>query len=588
LADLTPLERGIAALKKFLGADASDFLQPAPLRTDEAASFYFPLPEDYTGEARRLRIGFPSTFPLRTLRLHVEPSPWLVWPHATEKGLCLHGFRERPVTGSPEVVVKDSLSRLVDILLLSNMGSCQETRDAEFRNEITSYWSRQHDTSLQNVILLDRPKRASRLFAVSDPRQRKPSGQETVWLGTDASKIKKHYSRAVGRSASVRAPQDAGFYVKLDTYPSIRFPAPKDLSAWLSPHLLEKDLEDLKTWFDQKLALSNLWIALELPGANGAPIYCLNLRTEGLERERGSKYGLRSARKSKLQVRAQIPAVVQRATLDLLDRETIFSRDVNGTANQFENYRVVCVGVGSLGAAVALHLARSGIGHLTLIDPDTLSSANLGRHVLGADDLGRLKAVALKERICKDLPTVDVHAKTTFAEVVMSESPDIFQRADLVVVTTADWESEVALWTAKSEGTPWRLLQAWSEPHALVGHALLAPAGAYDARDLFNESGEFRHKYTNWSQGGVIPLPACGEAFIPGSGSGMTTIASMVSQVALRSLAASIEGATWHSSIYRPQEASAMDGQYCGPDLPPGTQSTVLERAWPAAGELAQ
>jgi len=81
----TPLQRGIVALRNALGQDAADaLLQPASMRADEAASFHFPLPIDYTGQERRLRIGFPSNFPRGLLRLNVEPSPWLVWPHATK------------------------------------------------------------------------------------------------------------------------------------------------------------------------------------------------------------------------------------------------------------------------------------------------------------------------------------------------------------------------------------------------------------------------------------------------------------------------------------------------------------------------
>ncbi|MDF5920695.1 ThiF family adenylyltransferase [Pseudomonas aeruginosa] len=99
-----------------------------------------------------------------------------------------------------------------------------------------------------------------------------------------------------------------------------------------------------------------------------------------------------------------------------------------------------------MGSTVALQLARSGVGHLTLIDPDHLVSANLGRHVLGADDLGLPKAEALQEKIRKDLPTTEVAAFATFAEVVMYKNPEVFDKADLVVVTTADWQSEVALW----------------------------------------------------------------------------------------------------------------------------------------------
>ena len=223
----TSLQRGIAALRGALGEEAAHaLLQPAVVRTGEAASYYFPLPVDYTGTERRLRISFPKNFPRSGLRLIVEPSPWLVWPHAMEVGLCLHGFQERPVMGAPEYVVSDSLARLGRIVNLSRMGSCAATRDAEFQREITSYWSRQQGLSLQNLILLDRPQAASKLFALSDPRQTLPSGQETVWLATDLTSLKRHCRRTIGRSPRMRAPEAPGFYAKLRSYPDLRLPPP--------------------------------------------------------------------------------------------------------------------------------------------------------------------------------------------------------------------------------------------------------------------------------------------------------------------------------------------------------------------------
>ena len=558
------------------------------MRTDEAASFYFPLPIDYTGQERRLRIGFPSNFPRELLRLYVEPSPWLVWPHAMKSGLCLYGFQERPVTGSPEIVVTDSLSRLAKIVSLSKMGSSKAKRDTEFQNEITSYWSRQHGQSLQNLILLDRPQCATELYALSDPRQALPSGQETVWLATDMSALKRHYGRVVGRSASVRAAETPGFYVKLQSHPDIRIPAPEHLLPWLTPHLKPDDAKQLLSWFGERGSLANRWVALELPGRADAPIYCLNVCSYGIQSDRGAKFGLRTARRRPAMAAANVPALIRATVLDVLDRATILSRDLSGGPKSLEHSRVVCVGVGSLGGAVALQLARSGVGHLTLIDPDTLVSANLGRHVLGADDLGRPKATALRERIRKDLPTTEGAAHATFAEVVMYKEPEVFEKADLVIVTTADWQSEVTLWRAKSVGTSWGLLQAWSEPHTQVGHALLAPSGAFDARYLFRDNGDFRHKFTEWPGGGVVALPACGETFIPGGSLGMTSIASMVSQTALRALTGNVEHRTWVSSINRPNDVATLGGKYLGPELPDGVRQTLLERGWPENKEGAE
>lgn len=585
----TPLLRGIAALRGALGEDAAlALLRPVITRADEVASYCFPLPVDYTGTERRLHIGFPRDFPCNGLRLTVEPSPWLIWPHAMEVGLCLHGFQERPVTGTPEYIVSDSLARLRKIVDLSRMGSCAAIRNAEFRREITSYWSRQQGLSLQNLILLDRPQAASELFALSDPRQALPSGQETVWLATDLSSLKSHCRRTIGRSPRMRALETPGFYAKLQSYPDLRLPTPELLLAWLMPHLAPGDSTQLLAWFNQRGSLPNRWIALELPGDTSAPIYCINVRTFDPQLDRGSKFYLRSERRRPTITVNRPPALIRATTLDVLDRTEILSRDLSGIAQKLEGARVVCVGVGSLGSTVALQLARSGVGHLTLIDPDRLMSANLGRHVLGADDLGLPKAEALQEQIRKDLPTTEVAAFATFAEVVMYKNPEVFDKADLVVVTTADWLSEVALWGSKSNGTSWGLLQAWSEPHTQVGHVLFAPSGAFDARGLFTENGDFKYKFTEWPDGGVLPLPACGESFIPGGYLGIVNIASMVSQVILRVLNSGIESPRWVSSINRPNEVATLGGKYLGPELPAGMQQAQLERDWPELLENTQ
>lgn len=585
----TSLQRGIAALRGALGEDAAHaLLQPAVARTGEGSSYYFPLPVDYTGTERRLRISFPKNFPRGGLRLTVEPSPWLVWPHAMEVGLCLHGFQERPVMGTPEYVVSDSLARLGKIVNLSRMGSCAATRDAEFRREITSYWSRQQGLSLQNLILLDRPQAASELYALSDPRQTLPSGQETVWLATDLASLKRHCRRTIGRSPRMRAPEAPGFYAKLRSYPDLRLPVPELLLTWLLPHLAPNDRTQLVAWFNERGSLPNRWIALELPGDVSAPIYCLNVRAYGPQLDRGSRFYLRSARRRPAVAVNHPPVLIRATTLDVLDRTEILSRDLSGVAQKLEGARVVCVGVGSLGSTVALQLARSGVGHLTLIDPDHLVSANLGRHVLGADDLGLPKAEALQEKIRKDLPTTEVAAFATFAEVVMYKNPEVFDKADLVVVTTADWQSEVALWGTKSNGTSWGLLQAWSEPHTQVGHVLLAPSGAFDARGLFTDNGDFKHKFTEWPEGGVVALPACGESFIPGGSLGMVNVASMVSQAALRMLSGNIGSPSWVSSINRPDDVVTLGGNYLGPALPVGMQQAQLERDWPEASEKSK
>lgn len=73
---------------------------------------------------------------------------------------------------------------------------------------------------------------------------------------------------------------------------------------------------------------------------------------------------------------------------------------------------VIVCGCGSVGSLAALDLARSGVGHFLLVDPDLLAIENLCRHQCGIADVGRRKVQAVAERIRQINPmaVVESHA----------------------------------------------------------------------------------------------------------------------------------------------------------------------------------
>lgn len=71
--------------------------------------------------------------------------------------------------------------------------------------------------------------------------------------------------------------------------------------------------------------------------------------------------------------------------------------------------RVVVVGVGGVGSWAAEALARSGIGHITLIDMDHVAISNVNRQIHALQStLGKTKALVLKERIHDINPSCEV------------------------------------------------------------------------------------------------------------------------------------------------------------------------------------
>ncbi|MCM1005941.1 MAG: tRNA threonylcarbamoyladenosine dehydratase [Prevotella sp.] len=73
--------------------------------------------------------------------------------------------------------------------------------------------------------------------------------------------------------------------------------------------------------------------------------------------------------------------------------------------------RVLIAGVGGVGGYVAEMLARSGAGHLTLIDSDTVAPSNLNRQIIAlTGQTGQPKVALFKERIAHINPECEVTA----------------------------------------------------------------------------------------------------------------------------------------------------------------------------------
>ena len=87
----------------------------------------------------------------------------------------------------------------------------------------------------------------------------------------------------------------------------------------------------------------------------------------------------------------------------------------SGALARFRDSRIAVVGLGGVGSWAVEAFARTGIGHLTLIDADDLCLSNTNRQLPAiAGQYGRNKAAAMAERCLAINPGIDVEPVAAF------------------------------------------------------------------------------------------------------------------------------------------------------------------------------
>jgi tRNA A37 threonylcarbamoyladenosine dehydratase len=90
--------------------------------------------------------------------------------------------------------------------------------------------------------------------------------------------------------------------------------------------------------------------------------------------------------------------------------------------SRLQGARVCVVGLGGVGSYAAEAIARSGVGHLTLVDFDRVCVTNINRQLPATrDTLGQLKATLMGERLASINPKAQLRVMPTFYDSHTSE-----------------------------------------------------------------------------------------------------------------------------------------------------------------------
>ncbi|MCR5214078.1 MAG: sulfur carrier protein ThiS adenylyltransferase ThiF [Eubacterium sp.] len=91
---------------------------------------------------------------------------------------------------------------------------------------------------------------------------------------------------------------------------------------------------------------------------------------------------------------------------------------------------VAVAGLGGLGSHIAIALARSGVGHLFLVDFDTVDTTNLNRQAYSISHLGKPKTQAIKEILSEINPYLDIQSQSV--KVTEENAPELFGQYPIV------------------------------------------------------------------------------------------------------------------------------------------------------------
>lgn len=151
--------------------------------------------------------------------------------------------------------------------------------------------------------------------------------------------------------------------------------------------------------------------------------------------------------------------------------------DIDGQEQLLSAHALV-VGLGGLGAPLALYLAAAGVGELTLVDDDQVEASNLQRQIIhGVADIGDSKVASARASIHAINPDCQVHtlnlrlagdelaARVASADIVLDGTDNFVTRyainaacvasnTPLVSGAAIRWEGQVAVFDFRDSSAP--------------------------------------------------------------------------------------------------------------------------------------
>lgn len=200
--------------------------------------------------------------------------------------------------------------------------------------------------------------------------------------------------------------------------------------------------------------------------------------------------------------------------VDDMRQERLFTR--GGTGLMSDVTKVAIIGCGAVGGYIAEALSEYGISSFIFVDNDTLSTENIARHYCGYEYVGKKKANALKDRLCKYNPNImaDVYSENGLLFVENHEAE--LNTCDLIFVATANLTLEYKIVSEMCVGRITKpVILVWVEPFLAAGHAILLNKQQNIFESLFDKEYTFKERVIKNGEAFLKKEFGCQSTYIP-------------------------------------------------------------------------
>jgi len=514
-------------------------------------SWRFSITEGYfKGES--ITLFLPETFPASPAAIYIDPKYFLVLPHVESDGrICLN------VPPVPEDYEKpiESVIRALCAFEKSWFKTTTGSVSHEFHRERLSYWSQYQETERNKLLRWRLP---ADTFVELSPFKGWMHGQAVCHIQ------KGHRERQISCQVATAKPNgDARALARRHGFDKgslyigkalfIQLPANMHWVPKTWPRKFDALSELVKECTDNQVNLHN-WIFDDGYGSQ---------KVKKKKQGKRLRHDLSQLRERPLliffvqehalfgyqilPIRHGPSKQIQIAPLrpERIDASWALTRDHQVQAlEQKQEKRVLVIGCGSLGSPIIELLARSGVGHLDILDEERFEIPNISRHILGIRAVNTYKAKALANRLFQEIPGVRIGSVSADLASWFSTLKNA-EKYDLIIECTGESSVRTLISRWRDQmfvNTP--LIHTWLEPFCSAAHIVLSQVSdpwpwedpADDKVNIASFDGT-NHK---------VMLPACNSGFHP---YGPTDVWGAASFVAERSLAV-LEAPSTPSSIW--------------------------------------